>query len=231
MVVSTPTIINENADYSGIETDGDGGAFHNIGDMTVNGGMHAVNNAAMSKGGLFYNDGNLTFNGTLLAESSGDIYNGAGKVLTFAGGSCKFGNYARTPVANDGEMILGASGNSTAISLKNVSGSGTLTVGGTLFVTVDPSVSLADATGELQLIEASDYTGASFTDAGVPGGYTIEDMGDGKFIICRAPDPTPSSSSDAAASVYGVRATADWRGAFTTYYRDNTASLSLRFDF
>ena len=28
-----------------------------------------------------------------------------------------------------------------------------------------------------------------------------------------------------------VSVTADWRGAFTTHYRDNTASLSLRFDF
>ena len=110
------------------------GAFYNLGDMTVNGDIYAVNNGAMSKGGLFYNDGTLTFNGSLLAESTGDIYNSADKVLTFAGSSYKFNIRAGTPVTNDGEMILGAAGKSTSFSLKNVAGSGTTLVNGNVSV-------------------------------------------------------------------------------------------------
>lgn len=184
MVVSTPTIINENADYSGIETDGDGGAFHNIGDVTVSGDR--------SSEVLWDND---------MKIASGATLNIGKSVL----------NLSDKTLESEGTLKLTVSGltdGSDSFTGGVFKTSGTLTVGGLLFVTVDPSVSLADATGELQLIEASDYTGVSFTDVGVSGGYTIEDMGDGKFIIRRAPDPTPSSSSDAAASVYGVRATA-----------------------
>ena len=259
------------------------GTVYNGGEMIVDGDVYAVNNNSMyGNGGLFHNDGKLTFNGSISADRA-DIYNSANGILTFAGSSYEFtGTVGKAYVVNDGEMILGKAGKSTAIFLNNVLGNGTTQVvgdvtvdgnggavswrnkitlasgatlnigksvlnvwsndfdasGGTLklsisdmtadssdyvggqfkpagtatigklFVSVDPSVSLIGETGELQLIEASDYTGVSFTDVGVSSGYTIEDVGDGKFIIRRAPDPTPSSNSDAAASVYGVRATA-----------------------
>ena len=258
------------------------GTVYNGGEMIVDGNVYAVNNNSMyGNGGLFHNNGKLTFNGSISADRA-DIYNSASGILTFAGGSYEFtGTVGKAYVVNDGEMILGKAGKSTAISLNNVLGNGTTRVvgdvtvdgnggtvfwknkialasgatlnigksvlnvgvnnfdasGGTLklsisdmtadssdyvggqfktggtatigklFVTVNPSLIFSGTTGELLLLDG--YTGTFTADQiGISDGYTITYTEDGKFIIRRAPDPTPSSSSDAAASVYGVRATA-----------------------
>lgn len=74
---------------------------------------------------------------------------------------------------------------------------GTATIGGTLFVTIDPSVSLIGETGELTLVDAGTFSGA-FADWKISNGYTIRYVGDGKFIIGKRdePDPTPPSPPD-----------------------------------
>ena len=74
---------------------------------------------------------------------------------------------------------------------------GTATIGGTLFVTIDPSVSLIGETGELTLVDAGTFSGV-FADWKISNGYTIRYVGDGKFIIGKSddPDPTPPSPPD-----------------------------------
>ena len=74
---------------------------------------------------------------------------------------------------------------------------GTATIGGTLFVTIDPSVSLDGETGELTLVDAGTFSGV-FADWKISNGYTIRYVGDGKFIIGKSddPDPTPPSPPD-----------------------------------
>ena len=69
---------------------------------------------------------------------------------------------------------------------------GTATIGGSLFVTIDPSVSLIGETGELTLVDAGTFSGV-FADWKISNGYTIRYVGDGKFIIGKRdePDPTP----------------------------------------
>ena len=68
---------------------------------------------------------------------------------------------------------------------------GTATIGGTLFVTIDPSVSLIGETGELTLVDAGTFSGV-FADWKISNGYTIRYVGDGKFIIGKSDDPDPN---------------------------------------
>ena len=112
------------------------GTVYNGGEMIVDGDVYAVNNGSMyGNGGLFHNDGKLTFNGSISSDRA-DIYNSANGILTFAGSSYEFtGTVGKAYVVNDGEMILGKAGKSTAISLNNVLGNGTTQVVGD--VTVD----------------------------------------------------------------------------------------------
>ena len=196
--------INFNGSSYKFENNKAGDSFSDIvNNGTINAG---VSGAATSFDISFVSGrGSTDFKGdvTLNATQNDTIYWQQNAVRVLSGSSLNIGKNLLDAGGGDftseGTLKLTLSGltnGSSDFTGGRLKTTGTATIGGTLFVTIDPSVSLTGQTDELLLAEAGTYTIADDLILKISDGYTISYVGDGKFVIGKQGGTPPDPGED-----------------------------------
>ena len=196
--------INFNGSSYKFENNKAGDSFSDIvNNGTINAG--AAGEATSFDISFVSGSGSTDFKGdvTLNATQNDTIYWQQNAVRVLSGASLNIGknmlDAGGADFTSEGTLKLTLSGltdGSSDFTGGRLKTTGTATIGGTLFVTIDPSVSLTWQTGELLLAEAGTYTIADDLILKISDGYTISYIGDGKFVIGKQGGTPPDPGED-----------------------------------